>query len=130
MTLEEIMTRNPVTIGPLTTAAAAARQMQRSCLGGLPVCSENGKLVGYLTDRDLTLRCIAAEQSGDTPVSRLMTKRVVSVGPDWEINSARRLMLDEDIHRLPVTVAGKLVGMVTLSDIAAETEKSLGQKRL
>lgn len=125
MTLEEIMTRNPVTISPQTSAAAAARQMRRSNLGGLPVCSESGKLVGYLTDRDLTLRCIAAEQGGDTLVSRLMTKRVVSVSPDWEVSSARRLMLDEDIHRLPVTVDGRLVGIVSMSDIAAETKKAL-----
>lgn len=128
MTLEEIMTRNPVTIGPQATAASAARQMQRSNLGGLPVCSETGRLLGYLTDRDLTLRCLAAEQGGDTLVSGLMTRRVVSAGPDWELNSARRLMLDEDIHRLPVTVEGRLVGMVSMSDIVPELEKPLGRK--
>ena len=46
MTLEEIMTENPIWVNPTTTASAAARQMLRSNLGGLPVCSESGKLCG------------------------------------------------------------------------------------
>lgn len=119
MTLEEIMTENPIWVNPTTTASAAARQMLRSNVGGLPVCSEGGRLCGFITDRDLALRCLAAEEPGGTAVGKLMTRQVVSATPDWEVHSARRLMVERNLHRLPVTVDGKLVGVVTLADIVA-----------
>lgn len=119
MTLEEIMTENPIWVNPTTTASAAARQMLRSNVGGLPVCSESGKLCGFITDRDLALRCLAAEEPGGTAVGKLMTRQVLSATPDWEVRSARRLMVEKNLHRLPVTVDGKLVGVVTLADIVA-----------
>ena len=119
MTLEEIMTENPIWVNPTTTASATARQMLRSNLGGLPVCSDSGKLCGYITDRDLALRCLAAEEPGATAVGRIMTRQVLSATPDWEVRSARRLMVEKNLHRLPVTVDGKLVGMVTMADIVA-----------
>lgn len=122
MTLSQIMTRQPICVGLQTTVGAAARQMQRSNVGSLPVCAENGKLLGFVTDRDLTLRCLGAEMSAQTPVSRVMTRRVVSVDPGWEPKAAAALMRQENIHRLPVTQDGKLVGIVSMADIVAGKE--------
>lgn len=122
MTLAQIMTKEPVSVGLQTTVGAAARQMQRSNVGSLPVCAENGKLLGFVTDRDLTLRCLGAEISAQTPVSRVMTRRVVSVDPGWEPKAAEKLMRQENIHRLPVTQDGKLVGIVSMADIVAGKE--------
>lgn len=123
MTLREIMTANPISVSPQTTASAAARQMLRSNIGGLPVCTQSGKLCGFITDRDLTLRCLAAEQSMQTTVEKLMTKRIFSATPDWDAEQARTFMEEEHLHRLPVTVDGKLVGVVSLADIVVPEEE-------
>ena len=119
MTLKEIMTVNPLSVSPSTGASAAARQMLRSNLELLPVCTDSGRLCGCITDRDLALRCLAAEQPGETSVGKLMTRRVVSVTPDWDVRQARDFMQRENLRRLPVTVEGKLVGMVELADIVS-----------
>lgn len=122
MTLQEIMNTNPISVEPSTTAAAAARQMARSNVGSLPVCREGGMLCGFVTDRDLTLRCLAAELGGETPVSRVMSGRIVSAEPGVNLAQARSLMERERIRRLPVTRGGKLVGVVSMADVVAALE--------
>lgn len=124
MTLQEIMNTNPISVEPSTTAAAAARQMARSNVGSLPVCREGGMLCGFVTDRDLTLRCLAAELGGETPVSRVMSGRIVSAEPGVTLSQARSLMERERIRRLPVTRGGKLVGVVSMADVVAALEEN------
>lgn len=119
MVVKEIMSHKTVTITPEENAALAARLLSRYNIGALPVCSKEGRLRGMVTDRDIVLRCVAAgEEPEDTKVSHIMTRKVVSIGSEESVEKAVSLMAREQIRRLPVEEKGKLVGMLSLGDIA------------
>lgn len=126
MKLRDIMTRSPVKIHPEETVAVAARMLTRYNIGALPVCREDGKLCGMVTDRDLVTRCMAAENAATgTRVGDVMTGRVISATPDMELSTAAQLMGKEQIRRLPVVENGKLCGMVSLGDLAGQEQSNL-----
>ena len=119
MEVRELMSRNVVSVSPEETAETAARLLCRHNLGALPVVSGEGRLRGMVTDRDLTLRCIAAENDPTvTKVKEVMTRGVVAVTPDDDLREASRLMAAEQVRRLPVVEHGKVVGMLSLGDMA------------
>ena len=126
MKLQDIMTNSVIRIQPEETAAVAARTMEHYNIGILPVCRENGKLCGLITDRDLVIRCLASGKMPDkTTVAEVMTTKIVSAAPDMEASVAAGLMGREQIRRLPVVEKGKLCGMVSLGDLAKREEMSL-----
>ena len=126
MKLRDIMTQAPVKIHPEETVAVAARMLARYNIGALPVCREDGKLCGVVTDRDLVTRCMAAENAAaGTRVGDVMTGRVIWAEPDMDIGAAARLMGKEQIRRLPVVENGKLCGMVSLGDLAGREQSNL-----
>lgn len=121
MTLREIMTTPVVRIRPEETAAVAARLLAHYNVGALPVCGNDGKLCGLVTDRDLVVRCIGAGlHPASTKVGQIMSTGVYSARPDMDAVRAAQLMGRQQIRRLPVTENGKLCGMVSLGDLAAE----------
>ena len=72
-----------------------------------------------VTDRDIVLRCVApGEEPEGTKVSHIMTRKIVTVRPEDSVEQAAKLMAGEQIRRLPVEENGKLVGMISLGDIA------------
>ena len=92
--------------------------LARYNVGALPVCDEDGRLQGMITDRDIVLRCVAAERDPErVPVCHVMTRRVVSVQADVDVREAAEKMAREQIRRLPVEDRGRVCGMVTLGDI-------------
>ena len=122
MKVQDIMTRQVIGIGPEETAEVAARQLAHYNIGVLPV-TEAGKLCGVVTDRDLVIRCMAANRRPeDTKVRDVMTRQVVSVQPEMEVGVAAHLMGRQQIRRLPVTENGRLCGMVSLGDLASREE--------
>ena len=125
MEIRDIMTRSVVSIDPAESVEVAARTMTQYNIGALPVCA-NGKLCGMLTDRDIVIRCLAANrQPGDTLVRQIMTQQVTSVRPDMETGVAAHLMGRLQIRRLPVVEDGKLCGMVSLGDMAVREETAI-----
>ncbi len=125
MEIRDIMTRSVVSIDPAESVEVAARTMTQYNIGALPVCA-NGKLCGMLTDRDIVIRCLAANrQPGDTLVKQIMTQQVTSVRPDMETGVAAHLMGRLQIRRLPVVEDGKLCGMVSLGDMAVREETAI-----
>lgn len=119
MEVRELMTSSVVSISPEETAELAARLLSRHNLGALPVINAEGRLRGIVTDRDLALRCIAAENDpAHTRVSEVMTRGVVAVTPHDDVREASRLMAAEQVRRLPVIDQGKVVGMLSLGDMA------------
>lgn len=123
MKVKDIMNPKPVTVGKEETVAAAARRLAGQNLGALPVCGENGRLCGMVTDRDLVIRCVAAGRNPEqTRVSEVMTGRVISIHPDTDASVAAHLMGREQVRRLPVTDNGRLCGMLGLSDLAVQEE--------
>lgn len=118
MKVKEIMTSRVIRVGPEEPAAVAARMLARYNVGALPVCSEDGKLQGMITDRDIVLRCVAVDRDPEkVPVRNVMTRRVISIHEDANVTEAAEKMAREQIRRLPVEDRGKICGMVTLGDI-------------
>ena len=119
MVVRDLMNPGVVSVEPTSTAAAAARLISRHNVGALPVCGGDGKLRGMVTDRDIILRCVAAEDDpAQTPVRDIMTRGCVTVSPNADCREAARLMSAQQVRRLPVVEGGKVVGMLSLGDLA------------
>ena len=126
MKIRDIMSTPAIRIHPEETVAVAARMLERSNIGALPVCGSDGRLCGLLTDRDIVTRCLAAGRSPSaTPVRAVMTTAVVSAPPDMDLGLAAGLMGRRQIRRLPVMENGKLCGMLSLGDLALREESSI-----
>ena len=123
MLVSDIMNERPVTVAPDETCAFAARQMARYNVGSLPVCSKGGELRGIVTDRDIVLRCVAMSENPERRcVKDIMTRPMVTVAQTDDVLRASYLMAGAQVRRLPVTLDGKLVGMVALADLAKRKE--------
>lgn len=120
MRIGEIMTLDPQTVRPGDTLQSAAQQMDDLNVGVLPVC-EGGRLIGVLTDRDIVVRSTSAGQDPRTAtVADAMTTDAHTVTEDASVLDALRIMEEHQLRRVPVVnEAGKLVGIVSLGDLAA-----------
>ncbi len=126
MKLREVMTNPVIRIHPDETVSVAARTLTHYNIGILPVCGNDGKICGLVTDRDLVTRCLASGRSpATTPVRDVMTAQVISARPDMDTSLAAGLMGREQIRRLPVVENGRLCGMVSLGDLAVQEESSI-----
>jgi CBS domain-containing protein len=119
MQLKDVMTPGVEVIAPDASIYAAAQKMSHLDIGPLPVCEDN-RLIGMLTDRDITVRAVAAGRDPVTTLVRdVMTPDIVYGLDDQDIADAARLMEQYQIRRLPVLNRNKqLVGMVALGDLA------------
>ena len=125
MKLREVMTNPVIRIHPDESVAVAARMLERYNIGILPVCGNDGKIRGLVTDRDMVTRCIAAgKYPAQTRVGEIMTCQVVSAAPDTDGALAASLMGSRQIRRLPVVENGQLRGMVSLGDLAKRQESA------
>ena len=119
MQLKEIMTTDYHVIPHNATVQEAAKMMRDYDVGLLPV-TENGKMIGTVTDRDITVRAVA--DGGDTgriPVSKAMTTSLVYTFEDTDVSEAAQLMEDRHVRRLIVANrARQPVGIVSLGDLA------------
>ena len=123
MKVRELMTDQVVSVSPEESVEIAARTLSQHNVGVLPVCTAAGKLCGVVTDRDLVIRCMAAQKvPAQTKVKDVMTAQVLSVQPDMEAGVAAHLMGRQQVRRLPVTQDGKLCGMIGLGDLASREE--------
>ncbi len=119
MLVRDLMNPSVVTVEPTSSAALAARLLSRHNVGALPVCGTDRKLRGMVTDRDIVLRCVAAEEDpAQIPVRDIMTRGCASIAPAADCREATRLMAEQQVRRLPVVEEGKVVGIVSLADLA------------
>jgi CBS domain-containing protein len=117
--IREIMTSNPSTIESDTSVADAARIMKQEDAGVVPV-TENGRLTGMVTDRDIAIRVVAeGKDPQSTPVREVASQSLVTVDPQQDLDDALRLMAKHQVRRLPVVEEdGRLVGVVAQADVA------------
>ncbi len=123
------MSVDPKTLGPEMNAADAAGLMASYDIGVVPVVGRDGELLGLVTDRDIVVRVLAARKSPhDVTLSEIVTKSVVDVSPDMRLSEARDLMATHQIRRLPVRKDGRLVGILSLGDVAlaAASKRAVG----
>jgi CBS domain-containing protein len=130
MKVGDVMTRAVDVIHPDATLDEAAEKMKRLDVGPLPVC-DGDRLLGMITDRDITIRATAESRDPmTTQVSEIMTPEVVFTYDDDDVKDAAKLMEDRQLRRLVVlNREKKLVGIVSLGDLAVETsdDKLKGQ---
>jgi CBS domain-containing protein len=118
----EIMTASVTTAAREMPLREVARLMRDGDMGSLPV-TEDKRLVGIITDRDIVVRAVAEGRGVETTVGEVMTPEVYSVRADDFAFEAIRLMGDRQVRRVPVTSeTGELVGIISMADVALETE--------
>jgi CBS domain-containing protein len=119
MRIEDIMTRDVETCAPDATLQEVSSRMLDWDVGSIPIV-ENDRLVGIITDRDIVIRGIAAQFSLDTPVRQVLSSDLVTGTLDMDLEDAATLMADNQIRRLPIVEDNRLLGMVSLGDIAVK----------
>jgi CBS domain-containing protein len=122
MKIRDVMTSNPTTVSPDDTIQTAARIMRAQDTGAVPVV-KNGRVLAVLTDRDIVVRVVAEGASGTGPVSEIATNDVVCASPDMSTREASELMSEHQIRRLPVVENDRLVGIVSIGDLAVKEGK-------
>lgn len=119
MKVRECMCNNVACVKPESTVSEVAKLMLDKHVGCIPVCDNSQNIVGLITDRDLTLRCLACDKDvKQTPVSEIMTTRVHSISSDASVSEATKMMCDCQVRRIPVLDNNTLVGIITLGDLA------------
>ncbi|MBZ5200637.1 CBS domain-containing protein [Planomicrobium chinense] len=119
MKVTEIMTTDVQTCTMDATLQEIAGMMLDWDVGSIPVV-DNGRLAGIITDRDLVIRGIAAQFSLDTPVRQILSSDLVTGRPDMDLEEASDLMAEHQIRRLPIVEGDKLLGIVSLGDVAVK----------
>lgn len=118
-----LMTPAPLTVATTATAADAGRTMASRHLRHLPVVDADGRLVGILSDRDLRGPLIGGHDSkpavtADTPVTALMTPAPITAGPDDDVGTVARVIVEHRVSALPVIDADRrLVGILSVVDV-------------
>ncbi len=114
------MTPDPACVLESDTIAETIEVMKNDKYGSLPVTNAAGKLVGVITDRDITLRIDPTKPATEQHVRNLMSKIIIPIDHDDSLDTAWRLMKNHGIRRLLVTRGGKeLVGIISRSEIRA-----------
>jgi CBS domain-containing protein len=123
MQVRDVMTKNVEVIRPEDTLRDAAQKMKALDVGAMPVC-DGERLVGMLTDRDITIRAAAEGlDPNQTTAQETMTPEVYYCFENQNIEDAALLMMEKQIRRLPIiNNEKKLVGIVSLGDVAVETQ--------
>jgi CBS domain-containing protein len=123
MKVRDVMTPNPRTVTPEESIQTTARIMRDEDTGVVPVV-EGEMLAGIITDRDIVVRAVAEGKGPATKVREVMTAgRVVRADPDMTTRDASDLMARHQVRRLPVVENDRLVGIVSLGDIAVKEGK-------
>ena len=118
-TARDIMTPDPECVRESQTLVDAAALMRELDVGALPICGDDDRLKGMLTDRDIVVKCIA--DGGDPSsvrVSELAEGKPVTIGADDDIREALETMQKHQVRRLPVIDGHDLVGIISQADIA------------
>jgi CBS domain-containing protein len=118
-TARDIMTADATCANVDETLAEAARRMRDLDVGALPICGEDNRLKGMITDRDIVVRCIA--DGGDPQTVRvgdLAGGKPVTIGADDSVEEALHTMTEHGVRRLPVIDGHDLVGIVSQADVA------------
>jgi CBS domain-containing protein len=119
-----LMTAGAECVGENETLVDAARKMRDLDVGALPICGEDNRLKGMLTDRDIVVKCLADEGDPATVTAgRFGQGKLVTIGADDSVEEAMKTMSDHQVRRLPVIDGHDLVGMLAMADVA----RSLGR---
>ena len=122
MNIRDVMTPNPRTVSPSDSIQSAAAIMRDEDTGVVPIV-DNGRAVGVVTDRDIVVRAVADGSQLNQTVGQIATNAVVCASPDMSTREAAQLMSDHQVRRLPVVENERLVGIVSIGDLAVKEGK-------
>lgn len=121
MKVRELMTPNPTCAQSDTTVEEIATWMKSENIGCVPVMDEDGEVMGVITDRDIVLRCIASgKDPAECHADDILSEQAIVASPEMDSKEAARLMGESQVRRLPVMEDGRLVGMLSLGDVAVK----------
>ena len=118
-TAREIMTPGAECVGASESVLQAAKKLADLNVGSLPICGDDNRLKGMLTDRDIVVKVLAS--GGDpngTKAGELAQGEAVTIGADDDIEEVLRTMAQHQVRRLPVIDGHQLVGIIALADVA------------
>jgi len=121
MHLGEIMTPGVVTAAPEASAISAAEDMRDRRVGSVVIVDSAGSPVAMITDRDIAVRILAGRVDPESAVGEHASRPLIYGDPAMELDEAAALMVQHGVRRLPVVDGERLVGIVTLDDIAVRT---------
>ena len=122
----DVMSDDCTCVGENDTLLDAARKLAELDVGALPICGEDDRLKGMLTDRDIVVKALAqGKDPGTTRAGELGQgdSETVTIGADDSIDEALRTMIDHKVRRLPVIDGKRLVGMISQADIATNVDE-------
>lgn len=119
MKVKQIMTTDVSSVAPNDTVTKAASIMEQLNVGSVPV-TDNKRIVGIVTDRDIVLRGVAKGKDANLKVSDVMSTDVKYAAPDMDVHTAADIMAENQVRRLPVVESDTLVGIVAIGDLAVE----------
>lgn len=122
-TVRDIMTGNAECVREHDTLQDAARKMRDLDVGALPICGDDNRLKGMITDRDIAVKAVADGLDVGTRVSTFAQGKPVTIGADDSVEEALRTMAEHGVRRLPVIDGHDLVGMLSQADIARNLDE-------
>ncbi|SCY95064.1 CBS domain-containing protein [Alkaliphilus peptidifermentans] len=120
MKVRDVMTSNITAADSNTSISEIAKKMRDLNIGAIPICDEQNYPIGIVTDRDIVIRGVVEGLTSNDNVAQIMSKQVIYVTPDMHVHEATRLMGENQIRRLPVVENGKIIGMVSIGDLAVQ----------
>ena len=123
-TAREVMTGGAECVGENESVLDAAKRWAELDVGSMPICGEDNRLKGMLTDRDIVVKVLAqGKDPGETRAGEVGAGKPVTVGADDSVDEALRTMIDHKVRRLPVIDGHDLVGIVSQADLATNIDE-------
>ncbi len=120
--VKDIMIKTLISVNPSTTAFQISKMMEQGGIGAVLV-KENDNLVGIITDRDFATKIAANNLPLDTTAQKIMSSPLVTINHDESISAAAERMTSKKIRKLAVSDNGKIIGLVTSTDLVTQLAK-------
>ena len=120
--VEDVMTKAIISVTNETTVFQVAKMMEQGGIGAVLV-KKNGHLSGIITDRDYATKIVAHNLPSDTPVEQIMSSPLITINFDESISAAAERMTSKKIRKLAVTDNGKIIGLITSTDLVTQLSK-------
>ena len=120
--VKDIMTKALISVNTETTVFQVAKMMQQGGIGAVLV-KKDDHLVGIITDRDYATKIVSNNLPSDTSVEKIMSSPLITINFDESISAAAYRMTDKKIRKLPVTDNGKIIGLITSTDLVTQLSR-------
>ena len=121
--VQDIMTKAIISVNTETTVFQVAKMMEQGGIGAVLVKKDDGHLSGIITDRDYATKIVSHNLPSDTPVEKIMSSPLITINYDETISAAAKRMTSKKIRKLAVTDNGKIIGLITSTDLVTQLTK-------